>query len=56
MTIQAEQLAAEAARLHITWHYARLLTTKEHPRDALLKRNLGPESPDEVAIQNESPP
>jgi hypothetical protein len=52
MSIEAEQQVAAAARLQLTWHYARLLTTKEHRQDALLRPELGPKSEDEVqAIQ-----
>lgn len=47
--IETEQLVAEAARLQVTWHYARLLSPLEHRHDALLRRNLGPESEQEVA-------
>ncbi|MDX6707968.1 MAG: hypothetical protein QOK16_2978 [Solirubrobacteraceae bacterium] len=36
MSVEAEQQVAAAARLQLTWHYARLLTTKEHRQDALL--------------------
>lgn len=47
--IETEQLMAEAARLQVTWHYARLLSPLEHRHDALLRRNLGHESEQEVA-------
>lgn len=47
--IETEQLVIEAARLQVTWHYARLLSPLEHRHDALLRRNLGPESEQEVA-------
>ena len=47
--IETEQLVAEAARLQVTWHYARLLSPLEHRHDALLRRKLGPESEQEVA-------
>jgi hypothetical protein len=51
---EAEQLLLLAARLQVTWHYARLLSASEHRRGALIERNLGPESTEEVkAIQDE---
>jgi len=49
LVIETEQLVAEAARLQVAWHYARLLSPLEHRHDALLRRNLGPESEQEVA-------
>jgi hypothetical protein len=54
MSVEAEQQVAAAARLQLTWHYARLLTTKKYRQDALLRAELGPKSEEEVqAIQAE---
>jgi len=48
MSIEAEQRVATAARLQVTWHYARLLSTKQYRHNALLAHKLGPEFPEEV--------
>jgi hypothetical protein len=54
MSVEAEQQVAAAARLQLTWHYARLLTTTKYRQDALLRAELGPKSEEEVqAIQAE---
>lgn len=54
MSTEAEQRVVAAARLQLTWHYARLLTTAEYRREALLRHDAGPHTAEEVtAIQAE---